>query len=123
MDPAEQPGVFQLSDVAFDSLGPVVDGATVTKFGGMRLHTKRYPDAVGGEFVLVDFVMSEATNGDPWSDPDVYVSVVCRGIAYFDGVRHLTWNPTEDGYLYYQDLLALSEALRFISRAFRDTSR
>lgn len=66
-------------------------------------------DCDGFDFHCVHFAWSEANN------ENVHYETLFKGVAYFDGVRHLYFGSEETdnyGYLYYCDVPQLIKALQ-----------
>lgn len=69
------------------------------------------PNGIAFDAVLVRFVSASSGPGDLWECEELQVEVVFSCVAYWDGVRHLHFNPKDDGYLYYPDMPFLLESL------------
>ena len=130
MNPEDRPDVHRLRDLRFDDGTPLTDGANELWQRGYRLFYRHDGEPgignVGGEFVLVEFVMASIGHDSIWDDPDVCVSVLLKGVARFDGVRHMWWTPDSDcdsGYVFCPEMGVLADVLGRIAVLFPDTSR
>ena len=103
---------------------------TIDQHNHYRLYYQRKEEDLGGfHFVLVIFDGCDASAEDYWTHPSLEVEASCYGEAYFDGLRHVYTNSTEesnldqispDGYNYivnakimervFKELAALEEA-------------
>jgi len=69
------------------------------------------PNSTAFDSVLVRFASSSSGSGDVWECEQLQVEVIFSCIAYWDGVRHLQFNPAEEGYIYCPDMPILLESL------------
>lgn len=68
----------------------------------------------GFDFFCAEFNSGPATEGDCFLNPESTVDNLCSGIAFFDGVRHISWGD-EKGYMNYPNMktiAAVCEKLR-----------
>ena len=70
------------------------------------------PYGTGFDFICIDTVSGKLNGG---FDEYTEVRILFKGLAYYDGVRHLYFgvekDPEDNGYFYYPDLGLLSNSL------------
>lgn len=67
-------------------------------------------DRLGFHFYVVHPISSPSgSDWDALTDGDIEVLVDAKGVAYFDGLRHIYHHPERDGYGYYVDTKGMSQ--------------
>jgi len=79
-----------------------------------RLYVVKNEDGFSAHAVEFNSCMASEQKDD-WKNETLIVNTIFEVIALYDGVRHLTFSPETDGYLYYpgmEDIIVMLQKLR-----------
>jgi len=103
-----------LKEIVWDDDTPIINHSFVNISPNLCLYHTGNPTERRFSFCAAVFCSGSAVFDNVWDDPDVEVEILCSGVAYFDGIRHLWmpyWNYANcaDGVKLFQTLAELQQ--------------